>query len=128
LKLNQKQIEAIIKLPGPDRYDHFIKVVADWEEAWSLYQDGWALGATDEGQLSFPFWPAREYAELCALESWAGYKPESIPLTDMLDDLLPKLKRDGILPSIFPTPDSLSVHQNVDDLLADLRTELQRYE
>lgn len=128
MKLNEKQIDAVIALPGPKRYEHSIKVIADREEAWGLYQNGWALGETDDGQPTFPLWPAKEYAQFCAIEEWAGYEPESIPLTDLIDELLPNLKRDRVLPSIFPTPSSLSVHQNIDALLQDLREELLRYE
>lgn len=128
MKLSQKQIDAVIALPGPKRYEHFVKVLADTEEAWGLFQEGWALGETDEGQSTFPLWPAKEYARLCAIEEWAGYQPESIPLSDLVDKLLPNLKRDRVLPSIFPTPSSLSVHQDVDALLQDLREELRKYE
>ena len=48
MKINEKQIEAVISLPGHQRYEYFIKTVVDWESVWGLYQDGWALASTNE--------------------------------------------------------------------------------
>ena len=125
---SSKEIEAVLKLPGPKRYSHFVKVVADWEEAWGLYDDGWAMAGGEEGVLVFPIWPAREYAELCATGVWENYTPESIPLKDLLEELLPKLKEDGVLPGVFYTPSDKGVLPLADQLLEDLRTECEKYE
>lgn len=127
MKINQKQIEAVTALLGLKRYEHFVKVVADWEEVWGLYQDGWALAATDDGKQVFPLWPAKEYAELCTDKEWAGYKPESFSLEDFMYVLLPKLKDDNILPGIFYTPSDNGVTPAIDQLLADLNKELENY-
>ncbi|MCP4699451.1 MAG: DUF2750 domain-containing protein [Gammaproteobacteria bacterium] len=127
MKINQKQIEAVTALAGQKRYEHFVKVVADWEEIWGLYQDGWALAATDDGQQVFPLWPAKEYAQLCANNEWAGYEPESFSLEDFMGKLLPDLKDDGVLPGIFYTPSDNGVIPTVDQLLADLNEELENY-
>ena len=127
MKINQKQIEAVTALPGQKRYEHFVKVVADWEEVWGLYQDGWALAATDDGQQVFPLWPAKEYAQQCADKEWAGYEPEPSSLDDFMGELLPSLKNDGVLPGIFYTPSDNGVTPTVDQLLADLNEELENY-
>ena len=56
--LSVKQVESVLRLPGPKRYEHFIKQVADREEGRGLDSDGWALAGTDEGEEAFPLWPA----------------------------------------------------------------------
>lgn len=127
MKINQKRLESVLALPGPKRYEHFVKVVADWEEVWGLYNDGWALAATDDGQQVFPLWPAKEYAQLCAAKEWEGYEPEPFPLEDFMNELLPNLKDDGVLPGIFYTPSDNGVTPTVDQLLADLNEELENY-
>ncbi len=76
-KINQKQIEAVLALPAAKRYAHFLKLVADWQELWGLYDDGWAMAATDSGEPVFPMWPAEEYAARCIGEQWVGYLPKS---------------------------------------------------
>jgi hypothetical protein len=76
--VNEKQIEAVLALSGPERVKHFVKVVADREEAWGLSDDGWALSATDDGGTAFPLWPARDYARLCAAQEWSTYSPQAM--------------------------------------------------
>lgn len=70
MQVNPKQMEAVLALPGIKRFEHFIKVIADWQEVWGLYQDGWALAAADDGTTVFPLWPAKEYAQVCAENEW----------------------------------------------------------
>lgn len=127
MKISPKQMEAVLALPGRKRYEHFIKVIADWQEVWGLYQGGWALAAADDGTTVFPLWPAKEYAQVCAEKEWAGYEPRSISLSDFTDVLLPKLKLDGVLPGVFFTPSSKGLTPSVDELKAALEAELQHY-
>lgn len=127
MKVNPKQIEAVLALPGTTRFEHFIKVIADWREVWGLYEDGWALAAADDGTTVFPLWPAKEYAEVCAVNEWSGYEPRSISLSDFTELLLPKLKSDGVLPGVFFTPTSKGLTPSVDDLKSALEAELQNY-
>jgi hypothetical protein len=120
-------MESVLALPGSRRFVHFIKVIADTQEVWGLYQDGWALAATDEGTTVFPFWPAKEYAEICSVNKWSGYEPRSISLSDFLEVLLPKLKSDDVLPGVFFTPSSRGVTPCVEELRSALESELKNY-
>lgn len=127
MKVNPKQVEAVLALPGIKRFEHFIKVIADWQEVWGLYQDGWALAAADDVSTVFPLWPAKEYAQVCAANEWSGYEPRAISLREFTEVLLPKLKLDGVLPGVFFTPTSKGVTPSVEDLKAALEAELQNY-
>ncbi|MNF51796.1 hypothetical protein D3C84_331240 [compost metagenome] len=126
-EINQKQISSVRALPPEKRYEHFVKVVADWQEVWGLYNDGWALAATDTDITVFPMWPTKEYAALCAEREWAGCNPEKFSLDDMLSELLPKLKRDGFVPGIFYTPTDNGVTPSIDQFVSDLSEELKKY-
>lgn len=53
--MNNKEFEAVIKIPGPKRYEYFIKKVVDYEELWGLYDDGWAITEDDQGNKMIPF-------------------------------------------------------------------------
>lgn len=127
-KTSPKEIEAVLALDGPARFEHFVKRVVDEERAWGLWKDGWALMAGSEGEQVFPLWPAREYAERCRLEDWSTYQPEEVPLQGLVDELLPKLRDRGIRPGIFPTPSGKGVTTTVDELSAALRREMGRYD
>lgn len=127
MKINQKQIDAIIKLPGLKRYEHFVKTVVSWGAVWALDDNGWALAATNDGIQVLPLWPAKEYAQLCATNEWAKYSPLSFDLEYFRRTLLPKLELDGVLPGVFFTPDSFGVTPSVKELQSALHAELSRY-
>ena len=127
MKINPKQLAAVVAMSAEKRFEHFVKVVADWEEVWGLYKDGWALASTDDGTEVFPLWPAREYAALCAEREWAEYRPRSFSLREFLDELLPRLQRDGTLPGVFFLPTSKGITPTVDNLKAAIDAELENY-
>ena len=126
-QVHTKELEALLKLPAPIRYENFIKTVADWEEAWGLYNEGWAISATDNGELVFPLWPAKAFADACAEGDWSSYAAESISLDNLLNGLLPKLKEDGVSPGVFFTPEQGSVDVDASKLIDDLREECENY-
>ncbi len=123
--INPAQVQAVLALPGLERYDHFVKVVVDWEEVWGLHKDGWALAETDDGQPVFPLWPAEQYARLCATEGWQDFEPSSFSLDELMEELLPKLREDGVLPGVFFTPGDKGVTPTVEQLLEDLSSHLK---
>jgi hypothetical protein len=128
MNISKKQIEAILNLPAPKRYEHFIKKVVGWRKLWALYDDGWALSETKGGQLIFPLWPEREYAELCISGIWSDYQAIEIELDEVLDSLIPMLRNEGILPGVFFTLNAGSIDVEIDQLEEDLRYELSKYE
>ena len=108
------------------RYEYFIKKVADFEEVWGLYNDGWATSEDDEGNMLIPFFPKKEFAEYYAINEWNVFKATSIDLDEFIEEWLEGMYKDGIKPSIFPThEDSALVEISV--LLRDLRNELEKY-
>jgi Protein of unknown function (DUF2750) len=128
MRLNPKQIAAVVALPGPRRYANFVKVAADQRKVWGLHAEGWALASTDEGKEVFPLWPAEEYALQCAVGEWAKFRPEEIDLDTLFDVLIPKLKATGTLVGVFPTPEDKGVTPDLAQLEVDLRSELSRIE
>jgi Protein of unknown function (DUF2750) len=128
MEINEKKLNAIMSLPGPKRYSHFIKVAADQRKVWGLFDDGWALVQTDQGQRAFPIWPAADYARQFAVDEWKTYAPKEIDLDTLLDVLIPKLRESGDLVAVFPTPNQKGVFPSLGVLSTDLRQELTRIE
>lgn len=122
-----REIEAVLRLDGPARYQHFVKRAADAERVWGLWKNGWASMADSEGRPVFPLWPAKEYAALCASGDWEGYVADEIPLQDLLDDLLPRLAAQEARPGVFPVPSGKGVTPSAGELIDALRLELERY-
>lgn len=124
--MNQKEFEAVVKLSASKRYEYFIKKVADSEEIWGLYNEGWAVTKDDDGNLLIPFWPKKEFAEYCATGEQGQYVAESIDLYEFIQQWLQNMDEEGYKPSIFwNNTDSAVV--SIDTLLMDLNRELEKY-
>lgn len=124
--MNNIEIDAVLRLPAPIRYEYFIKKAADYEEIWGLFKDGWAVSEDKEGKTLIPFFPRKEFAESLAAKEWAGYRAKRIDLDELINEWLPGMKEDGVRPSIFPIGDD-SVVVEIDVLLKDLEAELENY-
>jgi hypothetical protein len=120
MKIDTRQLQAVVMLPGPQRYEYFIERVAETGVVWSLYRDGWALAKKEDGTLVFPLWPDSDFAQLCADYEWAGYQPQSFALAELVDELLPQLEQDGIVTGVFYTPGARDVMPTAGLLRADL--------
>jgi hypothetical protein len=122
-----KEMEAVMRLDGPARFQHFVKRVVDSEAAWGLWKGGWALMRDDAGVEVFPLWPAREYAEASRTGEWSEYEAEQIGLDDLLGDLLPKLAAKSVRPGVFPIASGKGVTPTVEELELALRKEMEKY-
>ncbi|MGD6795369.1 DUF2750 domain-containing protein [Metabacillus indicus] len=120
------EITAVMKLPSNVRYEYFIKKVTDFEEVWGLFSDAWATSKDEDGNLFIPFFPKKEFAEISAEKEWALYKARSISLDDFIEKWLAGMKKDGIIPSIFPLGNDMAA-VSIDVLLKDLEMELENY-
>lgn len=128
LRVTEKQMAAVLRLDGPARYARFVRVVADTEEVWGLWDEGWASCTENDGTLVLPLWPAREYALACAVGGWAVFLPRPIPLAELLGEMAPTMKERGIAPGVFLTPAGRGVVPTWEELEAALREELTQYE
>ena len=127
--INDKQFESISALPAPERYSHFVRQVADWQEVWSLRSDdGWVLLGDSDGQEYVPVWPHARYAEAFATDGFSGSSPTAIPLDAWLERWLPGIAADGRSIAVFPVSPSRGVTVSTEQLRADLERELQNYE
>ncbi|OCA88613.1 DUF2750 domain-containing protein [Bacillus sp. FJAT-27986] len=121
--MNQKELDSIIKQPSNIRYEY---LVADYEEVWGLYDDGWATAQDDDGNMLIPFFPRKEFAEYCAVNEWNNFKAEPIDLNEFIENWLVGMRKDRVKPSVFPINED-SVMVEIDVLLRDLNSELENY-
>lgn len=124
--MNEKEFFALVNINAKKRYEYFIKKVADYEEVWGLYSDGWATTTDNNGSILIPFWPKKEFAEYCKKDIWENYYPEKIELNDFLNEWIPGMKKDSYKLSIFyNNVDSVVIE--IDSFLEDLNVELENY-
>lgn len=124
----EKEIRAVVALPGPKRYEYWIKKVADQQQLWSLWKGEWALAGDNLGHELVPVWPHPKYAALCATEQWANNVPKVIELKAWFERWIPGIEKDARLIAIFPTPTEKGTLVDPRRLESDLREELSQYE
>lgn len=127
MNITKKEIESVVILPASKRYRYFLKKIVDWEECWGLYNDGWALAESKENKRIFPFWPAKEYATICATGAWINYKSIAISTESLMKELLNNLSNESILVGVFYTPKDKGVVVDVNRLRNDIETEQKHY-
>ncbi len=125
---SKKKIDNILGLTDHDRYLYFVRKVADMEEVWGLYDDGWALLGDKNGLEVVPFWPEEAFAQLCGIDQWKGYRPKSIRLDDFLQKWLPGMEGDGRHLNVFYTNLSRGLIKSPGKLAADLQNGLNDLE
>ena len=128
-EIHQKEFDNINKMPGAERYDYFVRKVADWEEVWGLKSpSGWCLFGRPDEKQSLPVWPHPRFAESHISGSFDGSKPEVIDLESFISKWLPGMKNDGLLVSVCPNLELKSVVVEPSQLLEDLLEEMKQYE
>jgi len=126
---NQKELESVASLLGPERYRYLIVRIADWEEVWSIRDtNGWALISSDPNTHLVPIWPAKDFAAACCLGEWENFEPQSISLDKWIDKWLPGMAKDGRSIAVFPLPNDKGVIVSPERLGKDLAESLDQYE
>ena len=124
----EQEVQALLLLSGPKRYEYCIKKIADQEQLWSLWQEGWALAADDAGREVVPIWPHSLYATLCATGRWSKYTPKAIDLLEWKERWTPGMDNDKRLVAVFPTPRDKGVVIAARRFQNDLDNECAKYE
>lgn len=119
-EMSDDRLQDILELPPVRRHAWFLQRVRESGEVWGLYAEGWALALDDEGRDVLPLWPTADSARICATQLWEGFEPRRIPLTELVEQLLPELAEEGIPVGTFFTPQG----QGWPVGAAELRTQL----
>lgn len=128
-KLNAQHVASVSRLPGPERYQYFVKRVADWEQGFAIQgEQGLFTAADDNGVIYLPLWSHPLFAEMCITGEWSGANVTSIHLDELLDSVLPRLEREKQMVSVMPRADGTGVPVDPRRLRADLLSELGKIE
>jgi hypothetical protein len=129
LQINKQEIENVLKLDDRKRYGYFIKKVADTGFLWALKKDDdWAYAEDVDQKILMPLWPAKIYAQLCAVDFWKEYKPTKIEIHFFLDEIVEYLKKKGIDLAVFYTPEGRGITCLHEDFINNILYELNKIE
>ena len=130
-EMNDEEFRAVSALPPGERYNHFVKRVADWEWVWALEQaDGKGLvqAVDDDGVSYLAVWPHPRYAEACAVGDSRGTAPAAIEVHDWAVEILPRLADEGTRLVVFETPGQQGFIVPPEGMKEDIESELSLYE
>jgi len=130
-EISDAEFRGVTALTGPERYSHFIRQVADFQNVWSLRTPaGWVSMGDDAGARSIPVWPHRRYAEAFATGDWSDAEAAPIEMADWMECWLPGMASDGVQVTVFPvvTQKIQGVMVPAQQLQRDLELELEQYE
>ncbi|MGS7252889.1 DUF2750 domain-containing protein [Pseudomonas sp. SK] len=125
--MHDKKVLNVSSLSSEERFEFFIRKVADFEVVWGLYDEGWATAAL-EGSVLVPLWPEEEFAKRCATDEWSDFWPRKISIDDFLYKWLAGMHLDSRLCQVFPVPGDAGVLISPFALEVALREELEKYE
>jgi len=127
--VSPKEIEKVSALDPFERYQHFIKRVADSEKLYTLNskEGDWARSNVKDAKL-YPLWPFKEYAINCINDAWNNFDVIEFDLNDFLDQTLPLIAKEGLLLNIFPVGDKTGFVVNESEFISDINDELTKYE
>ena len=128
--LNEEEFRAVTTLAPGERYNHFVKRVADWEWVWVLEQRDGALvtSKSDDGVSYLAVWPHPRYAQACAEGEWAGTVPAAFEVHEWVYELIPEMIQDGLMLVVFPTLEHQGFIVPPGGMREDIESELSLYE
>ncbi len=127
-RISDQEFNAVSALDGPARYRHFVKRVADWEQVWSIRDStGWVVSNRAAARQFVPVWPHARYAQACTIGAWQNARAAPIPLSEWMDEWLPRMTARRQRVAVFALPSDHSVSVEPSRHLADLESLLSEW-
>lgn len=126
---SEKEIIAVCKLGAFERYQYFIKRVADSEKMYCLIDDigYWAM-ANVEDRTVISFWSAPEYALMNAINDWDGFLVKEITVEEFEYDFADRIEKNNWLINIFPLKEKSGFVVDINEFARDLSEEMKKYQ
>lgn len=103
------------------QYNQFIERIVHQAKVFALYQDGWALCATPNGQQTLAIWQSKSLAQLLQRGVWEHYQIQEIPLIPFIEKMIPFVRKQEKKLSINLTPLGQNILVSGDKFLLDLK-------
>ncbi|ALM50286.1 hypothetical protein AMR72_16185 [Flavobacterium psychrophilum] len=127
--MNHHEIENVSSLSPKNRYDYFIRKIADFEEVWTIIDsDGNFTLAEVEHNTVISLWTAEGFIESNLTPDWADCVPFKLSLDALEEVLIPLIRQNNYLINIFPVNSRIGHIVTLNDFINDLNDELEQYE
>jgi len=124
-----KEIKTVSNLKPFDRYNYFIKKIADFETLYTLknLEGDFAISEVDN-HFMFPLWSHKEFATLNLDKEWQYFTIFEISLEELTDEIFPFILKNDYLINVFPMNDKTGFVVSLEELKRDLSEELENYQ
>jgi len=127
--MHAKEFENIISLEPIERYNYFIKKIADSEKLYTLLdENGDYITSEIDGNMLFPLWSAVNFAETCKTQGWQNYLIKELDLDDFKNETMKIIAESNFLINVFPIYERTGFVVNLDEFNRDLNEELEKIE
>ena len=128
MKITNKEIEAVSQLEAFQRYEYFIKRVADSERMYTLVDDNGNLAIADvESSAVLSVWSASEFAENNAVDEWGGFSVKEITVEEFEEDIIDMIEENNWLINVFSIKGKSGFVVDINEFAKDLSAEMQKY-
>jgi hypothetical protein len=128
MKISDREIEAVSKLQPLERYQYFMKKVADTEKMYSLVDKEGNFALSDvEINVLFSLWSAPEFALKCAQGAWEGFAAKEITIEDFEDNIIDIVSDNNWLINVFSIEGKTGFVVDFGEFARDLSFELKKY-
>jgi hypothetical protein len=129
MKINQQEIQHVSNLEPFDRYQYFLKKVADNEVLYTLQSpnNDWASSTVDNFEM-YPIWSASEFASNSKIDGWSEFRIIELELTYFMETVLPLIDQEGLLLNVFPVAKTTGFVVKTNEFIRDINEELENFE
>lgn len=127
--MHVKEIETVSNLEPFERYNYFIKKIADFEILYSLksLEGNFAISETDDKYM-FPIWSHEEFAKLNLNKEWENFEICEISLEELEEEIFHFVLENNYLINVFPMNNKTGFVVNLEEFKRDLSIELENYQ
>lgn len=111
-------------LQPKELYKQFIETIVAQRQLMALYDEGWALCGTPNGQQAFAVWQNKGLAQLLIKGPWENYHTHEIPLLNFVQEIIPYLREKNTLLSLNLTPEGQNILVRPEAILLDIKNYL----
>ncbi len=119
-QLTAEELARITALDAEQRYEYFIKAVADLEQIWILTDDEGFVLVSAEDERCIPVWPHAELAEQWIEGEWSNCTAQAVAIDTWLEKWTEGLNGDELSIAVLPDTDGPGVVVTPDELAETL--------
>jgi len=128
MKITNKEIEAVSQLEAFQRYEYFIKRVADSEKMYTLVdENGYFAIADIENTAVLSVWSASDFAKGNAIDEWGSFSVKEITIEEFEEDIIDIIEKNNWLINVFSIKGKSGFIVDLNEFAKDLSTEMQKY-